>query len=252
MDAKGQSPPDIDLPPAYEESASSSAATTAQHSQPPPPAFSESSGSHAKPTTLYVAGRFVHTSDSQAPPLFEFSHSVPFLKDSDRKVTMQRLDYSVKHGSSEVATRKRHLWDLTHWTVFEMPSYQWQAESSTSKTIGHLGMDMFSTKLFRGDKSYRVFKAAKGSDKKLIKETAKTLFTATPPRQEGEVTFEWSDANGQIIAREIVRDELVGLMITVKLENEMRDALAAAWIMRLWWDLSRGKWGASKRESREY
>ena len=239
MDTKGQLP--HDLPPAYESTPSAA---------PPSLVIPEASSSHAKPTTLYIAGRFIHSSDPQAPPIYEFSHSVPFLKDSDRKVVMERLDYSVKRNS-EITTRKRPMWDLTHRTVWEMPTYHWQGESSTSRTIGHLGMETFSPKFFGGDKGYRVFKAAKGSDRKLVKETAQTIFTATPPRQEGEVTFEWTDAKDQIIAREIVRDDLVGLMVTVELESEVRDALAAAWIMRIWWDLSRGKWRTSRRESCE-
>ncbi|UZP39707.1 hypothetical protein NXS19_007523 [Fusarium pseudograminearum] len=48
------------------------------------------------PATLYISGRFVYSTDPQAPPLYEFSHSIGYLHDHDRSVKVERVDSVIK------------------------------------------------------------------------------------------------------------------------------------------------------------
>lgn len=223
------SPPPADLP-SYETAGTSTSSTPSDL---------------LKPTTLYVAERFIHTADPQAPPAYEFSHSINFLSNADRKVTVERLDYSVRtaNGNPSVSTRKRTIFDLTHRTPGEMPNFAFQAESKSRTTNGSMGIEQkrrgFSRKI-----GYRVCRAAWGADRRLA-DGGTTMFSAAPPSgrsgRDGEVTWEWSDGADQLLAREVTNNMLASLVITAEMNQSQRDALVAAWIMRLWWDLADGK-----------
>lgn len=199
-----------------------------------------------KPTTLYVAERFIHTADPQAPPAYEFSHSVNFLSNTDRKVTVERLDYSVRtvNGGPALSTRKRTLFDLTHRTPGEMPNFAFQAESKSRTTAGSMGIEQ-RREGFRRRLGYRVCRAAWGADRRLA-DAGTTLYTASAPSGggggDGAVSWEWSDEKEQLLAREVTNDMLASLVITAEMSQAQRDALVAAWIMRLWWDLADGKY----------
>jgi hypothetical protein len=214
-----------------------------------PPQYSDESTSDVlKPTTLYAAGRFVYTADPQSPPAYEFSHSINFLSDSDRKVIMERLDYGVRtvNGAPSVTTRKRTLFDLAHRTLGELPNFTYQAEAKSRAVSGSMGIEQKKKGLTRR-MEYRVCMASWGADRRLA--GGAPLFTASPPRgaEANGVSWEWSDAQDQLLAREVTNDELASLVITAEMTASVRDALVAAWIMRIWWDLAEGKFGSSHR-----
>lgn len=84
----------------------------------------------------------------------------------------------------------------------------------------------------------------KGADRKL--EAQDALFEVNPSRDKA-VGYEWRDAQGELIARE-VKDEMasMSLVITAEMSAEMRDALVAAWIIRIWCELSNGDHSAMR------
>lgn len=203
-----------------------------------------------QPTTLYAAERFVYTADPEAPPAYELSHSINFLSDANRKVTMERLDYSVRtvDGAPSVTTRKRTLFDLTHRTPGEMPNFPFQAEAKSRAAAGNMGLEQ-KKRGFTRKTEYRVCRASWGADRRLA--GGPTMFTASPPSAGGAgangVSWEWSDAQDRLLAREVTNDELASLVITAEMSLSVRDALVAAWIMRIWWDLSAGKFRDIRR-----
>lgn len=194
------------------------------------------------PSTLYIAERFIHPSDPQSPPLYELSHSVGFLKDSDRKVTFERLDYTVRTTSStpSIATRKKQLYELCHRTFGELPNFDYQAEATSRAALCSMGIEKRKKRFsFSGHVGgYQVLRARWGEDRRLT--GGEALFTAVLPSnaKNVEVSWEWNNAEDVLVAREIEREGLLSLVVTAEMAREERDALAAAWVMRLWWDLA--------------
>jgi hypothetical protein len=189
-----------------------------------------------QPATLYAAERFIHSSDPQAPPLYELSHSVGFLNDSDRTVRFERLDHAIRTraGAPVVSTKNRHIYDLRHPTAAELMHFVYQCESVSRHTIGSFGLAPFRRHVF-GSKGFRVLRAVRGTDQRL--EARELLFTATASKS-ANVEFEWTDATGQMLAREIVENDLMRLVIGMEMSMELRDALVAAWILRIWNELA--------------
>ncbi|KAF7541734.1 hypothetical protein G7Z17_g11902 [Cylindrodendrum hubeiense] len=209
------------------------------------------------PATLYIAGRFVHSSDPEAPPLYEFSHSVGFLRDSDRTVKVERVDQIVRdhNGTPRVQTRNRHLFDLRHPTAGEFPTFEYHAESTSRRALCSLGIATFRSKsglLARVGKTkgkgYRVHRAVRGADRR--HEAREVIFTAAPSRDRA-VGFEWSDGEGHLLAREVETDELMSLVVTAEMGAPLRDALVAAWVLRVWWELAKGNYQSNRWEHSE-
>lgn len=202
------------------------------------------------PSTVYVAGRFIHPSDPQAPPLYELSHSVGFLRDTDRKVVLSRLDYSLRGTAArtpQVVTRPRTLFDLTHRTPAELPTYPFQAEAKSRSAIGHLGIESFRPRRFSlgsRRKAFRVVRARMGTDRRLVAGAA--LYTAvTPSGSDGDVAWEWVDDREALVAREVVKEGMMSLVVTAEMAQPLRDALMASWMLRLWWELAERGLGSS-------
>ena len=198
------------------------------------------------PATLYISGRFIYSTDPQAPPLYEFSHSIGYLHDNDRSVKVERVDSVVKTSSGlpQVVLRNRHLFDLKHPTAAEFPTFPYHAEAATRRALCSFGVTYFrSGNILRQKKGFRFDRAAKGADRKL--EPHGMLYEACSSRSKG-VGYEWRDSQGELIARE-VEDERVSmsLVITAEMSIELRDALVAAWILRVWWDLAKGNTNSS-------
>ncbi|KAI9163820.1 hypothetical protein HJFPF1_05447 [Paramyrothecium foliicola] len=208
------------------------------------------------PATLYVAGRFIHSSDPHAPPLYEFSHSIGFLRESDHSVRLERLDYTVKtlNGTPHVSTRKRHIYDLKHPTFGELSTYAYHAEATSRGALCGFAIESFRLKRFSSARGYRVMRTARGPPPQRCLMPRETLFTATPARDRAHsaVTHEWTDAQGRMIAREVDEDQLLRLVVGVEMGARLRDLLVTAWILRLWWELADGNhqgniWDDAKR-----
>ncbi|KAF4982065.1 hypothetical protein FZEAL_2252 [Fusarium zealandicum] len=198
------------------------------------------------PATLYISGRFIYSTDPQAAPLYEFSHSIAHLRDTDRSVKVERVDSTLKtaQGLPQVTTRNRHLFDLKHPTAAVGPTFAYHAESVTRRTLCSFGASVFRAGgLLRTGKAYQFHRAVKGSDHKL--EAQDLLFEASPSRDKA-VEYEWKNEQESLIAREVKGEQADrSLVITAEMSVEMRDALVSAWVMRIWWELAKDKHTAS-------
>lgn len=192
-----------------------------------------------KPTTLYVAGRFIYTNDPEAPPLYEFSHSVGFLRDTDRSVSVNRLEHSIKQiqGVPEISTRNRHIYDLKHPTRLPPSAFSYYGESTSRQTQG-FGISTFRARTLSSSKGYEVKRASIAANKKVV--DGQDVFLRAIPARDAAVSYEWSNADDELLAREVDQDGLVSLVIGVEMEARTRDMLVSAWIARMWWELANG------------
>lgn len=192
------------------------------------------------PATLYIAGRFVYSSDPNAPPLYELSHSIGFLSDNDRTVRFEKLDHSVTDvdGTPQVITRKRHIFDLKHPTAATDPTFEYHAESVTRRTLCSFGLSPIKSRGLRSSKGFQVQRAVRGADHKYA--AKEVLFSAAPAKDKA-VGYEWSDAQGSLVAREIETDDMMSLVVRAEMGHLVRDALVASWVARIWHDLAKGR-----------
>lgn len=218
-----------------------------------PPSYGDASDGTIEqihgPGTLHIDGRFVLSNDPNAPPLYELSHAVDFLSDQDRTVRFERLDNLVREadGIPQLTTKKRHLFDLKNPTPAEYPNFEFQAESVSRRTLCSFGVNTQSR--FLHGKEYQFHRAVKGADRRFA--PREPLFSVKGAKDKA-VDFEWKDAQGRLVAREIRRDETLSLLIGTEMNVATRDALVASWIVRLWRESAKENVREGRRKNREF
>lgn len=205
------------------------------------------------PTTLYIAGRFIHATEPSSSPLYELSHSVGFLSDADRKVSLHRLDGQRTVLGRKAPARKRHLFDLAHAPPAEPDPFAFRADAVSRCAPCDLGFRPFSPRQgvlaslgnarHKGYQVHRVVRTRGSGD-----DDEPVVFTAVPSREAG-VGFEWSDGEGRKLAREAETDDLMSLEVTAETEVGTRDALVAAWMLRVWFELAQVDYREPERAS---
>ncbi|KAF5025937.1 hypothetical protein F66182_1972 [Fusarium sp. NRRL 66182] len=230
-----------DLPPPDYSNPELPSYDTLVNTTPTPAAASPTTKTVLGPATLYISGRFIYSTDPQAPPLYEFSHSIGYLRENDRSIKVERVDPVVKTsaGLPQIVLKNRHIFDLKHPTAAEFPTFAFHAETATRRSLCTFGISHFRTGgLLRQGKGYRFERAVRGAERKL--ESRGVLFEACSSRSRA-VGYEWRDGDGELIARE-VKDERtsMSLVISAEMTAEVRDALVAAWILRIWWETGKG------------
>ncbi|KAK3175767.1 hypothetical protein K4F52_010007 [Lecanicillium sp. MT-2017a] len=238
------------LPPAYETCGSQD---NTAHGSDPDPALDPGQGpssfldpmSLIDPGTLYVADRFIHCQDPDAPPLYELSHAVDFLRDSDRTVRLERLEYSLKrhrprdgtNNPPSISTKRRCLYELKHPTPGEYPTFPFHAESASRQSLCTFGLATFRPKRLSSAKGFRVFRAARTAGTTVARRAL--LFSAVPSK-DASVLFDWLGRDGTALAAETDSAGLKSLVIGTRMSLVMHEALVAAWITRIWWRMAHG------------
>lgn len=187
------------------------------------------------PDTLRLAGRSIHSAtfrDADAPGLYELNHQIDFLRETDRLVQFTRIDYSVKNRSRDAASvpeivpHPRHIFDLERPQAIMQEAFPYYIKSVSRSGLGSIGLK-FSKIGKSVCKAWRV--GRKASDKSVF-EARELLFDVRPNND----VLDWIDGQEVRIAVEYSQDNMYSLNILAPMDRAMRDALVAAWCVRLW------------------
>ena len=203
------------------------------------------------PETLSLRGRFIYRGDEDTGlPLYELSHHLNSLKDSDKKVILQKLETTTRvdsYGCQRTKTRTRPLFELHHFSSpFDhllAPDVSFWAESQTRRlALGDMVLQPSKGNALSRRPKYRFTRHKASQDRKSQFESEPALFVAqAAPRKKPNVAWEWSDGKGTLLAREVVTSagdeddaQKRCLVVTTEMDGRTRDALVAAWYMRIW------------------
>lgn len=215
--ALGEAPPETDLPP-YDDLL---------------PPYEDLH----RPETLYLVQRLIRGGGPDGPALYELSHHADFLADTDRKVDMEKLTHSAR-----ARARKRPLFALTHR---ELANFDFQAEAQSRLAPPHMAIERHGHRLTGGWR-YRVVRCAWGADNRLERRGPVLLEAARPTGRSNGVLWEWTDGEGRMLAREVAGAGARSLAVTAEMSVKARDALAAAWVLRIWWESARKRYRGSR------
>ncbi|TEA21355.1 hypothetical protein C8034_v007723 [Colletotrichum sidae] len=187
------------------------------------------------PETLRFAGRFIHSANSanaDSAGLYEINHQLDFLRETDRKVEFNRINYTFKRRPNNpasdpdiVATPKQVFTIERPPPVVQDPFafYLWPSSRSSFGTLAvrfaKIGKSVC--------KAWRVRRKPKSVSEY---EARELVFDVRPNNQ----VLDWLDGNGERIAVEELKDDMRSLNIMVPMERAQRDALVATWCSRLW------------------
>lgn len=209
-----------------------------------PPSYSEVTNDEEyllPSTTLQISGHVIYSDKAPTEPLYELSHEPIHLRDTTRSMTVKRLDTTIKSSPasdgrpSHAVTQKRHIYDLKHPGILTGPVFLYNAEAVSRHSLGSFGMSTYRPRLFSSADGFRVHRAVKRLDNQLV---ARGLLFSAVSTKTSAVRYEWSDGKGEILARELNTSYGCKLFITKEMTVKKRDALVAAWVLRMWWEIA--------------
>lgn len=197
------------------------------------------------PAVLVLAGQSIISETAASTPLYQIDRGVTSTPPADSTVRFERVEHGLPDNDQSKSPdssqkQKQHLFYLVHPVGAQyrtdLPAHYY----ITSALPGMIGNIRFETSKARLQKTeFRAFLSPKRSarDQPLFdndKTRQQLLFNATP-KWKGCESYTWADAGGRKVAYEDGGGQHK-LVITMPISMELRDALVALWILRLWHD----------------
>ncbi|KAL3451413.1 hypothetical protein BJX65DRAFT_267884 [Aspergillus insuetus] len=234
----------------------------------PPPPYEDVVGegsdtpSLLQPVTLFLDGQCIRDASSSGAPLFQISRSVTMLPKTPPKnssIIFERIDQesNVPEKAEALETQQgqakhRHLFYLAHPADAQyrtdIPAYY--ITSVDTETVGNIHFETSKSRLQKTEFQALLSAKRTASDRPLFDDAgrATTLFNARPAKLMSS-RYTWTRENGSQVAVEDGKGDKHSLVITTPITQEMRDALVAVWMLRLWYETAESK--QAKREELE-
>lgn len=193
-----------------------------------------------EPAVLLLSGQHVVFKAAPEAPLYELSRDVKSIPTKNSSIIFESVEdvqSTEADGNGSKQKQKRHIFYLAHPAGAEFqtdtPAY-YITSVSREGTLGNIGLR--STKpLLKKPEFEAVLSAARtAADKPLFDENSKVIFKIKPNMLSGG--YAWFDSDGSKVAVEEQKGSTRTLDVTVPMRMEVRDALVAAWCLKVWHD----------------
>ncbi|KAJ5817511.1 hypothetical protein N7447_007519 [Penicillium robsamsonii] len=207
-----------------------------------------------EPAVLFLSGQSVLAEAKNQTPLYQINSDIKSISNKDSSVAFERVEHDVPEIETEgvtTGTRKRHLFYLAHPVNAryrtDIPA-RYYITSAVSEMIGNIRLEISAARLQKTSFKAMLSAGKNASDNPLFHEGTKQLllFDIQPNWKVGRNCYKWSDSNGRQVAVEEKEDDRYKLSVTTSMSQDLRDALVATWMLRLWLDTAESK--QAKRE----
>ncbi|KAI9154741.1 hypothetical protein HJFPF1_07298 [Paramyrothecium foliicola] len=214
----------------------------------PPPPYEEFEGEAStviiEPATLVFDGTSILQENAATGPLFHLPWNVTSIPQKGTSVAFESAEYDAPEKDGEyisAESRKRRLFYLAHPAdaKFRQDAPAYYITSLLPGGLGNMALQATKSRVKKTEFSVLLSFGRTASHDPLFDEHPLSLFTVKPKWVGG--VYEWIGQEGQQVAYEGVNGPQQKLVITVPLEKNLRDALVAAWCLRLWHDTAESR-----------
>ncbi|KAF7122622.1 hypothetical protein CNMCM5793_000647 [Aspergillus hiratsukae] len=205
-----------------------------------------------EPVVLFLSGQSVVAEAAPSAPIYQLNSDIRSISNKDSSVAFERVEHDVSElqieaeGVTAATPRKQHLFYLAHPVNAQyrtdIPA-RYYITSAVPEMVGNIRLETSGARFQRT--SFKAMLSAKktASDKPLFNEGTEQvlLFDIHPNWKVGRNCYTWSDSNGRQLAVEEKKDERYKLSVMRSMPQDLRDALVATWLLRLWHDTAESK-----------
>ena len=204
------------------------------------------------PAVLFLSGQSVLAESATSTPLYQLNCDIKSISNKDSSVAFERVDQDVSEhenqneGVTASKSRKRHIFYLAHPVNAhyrtDIPA-KYYITAAVPEMVGNIRFETFETRFKKTSFKAMLSANKTASDKPLFNEGTQQLllFDIQPNWKVGRNCYKWSDSNGRQVAVEETEGEKYKVSITRSISQELRDALVATWLLRLWHDTAESK-----------
>ncbi|KAK2749346.1 hypothetical protein FQN55_003672 [Onygenales sp. PD_40] len=207
----------------------------------------EESDSDSTPIVLILSNKSIHIESAPERPLYRMNQSVTQLAYTGTSIKFERIEYNQppeKPGSNQQPPieQSKHLYYIVHP---ENAQYRkdvpaaYYITSAATETPGNIRFDTSSSSkrpLQRKPEFKALLSAGKHmwNDPLFNEESQVPLFTVKQSWKGGG--YKWATSDGRQVAIEDGKGEESRLIVSTPIQPEMRDALVAMWVLRVWYE----------------
>lgn len=204
-----------------------------------------------EPGVLSMSGQSVFAEAAPSTPLYQLNRDIRSIMNKDSSVELERVDVE---GVTADKPRIRPVFYLVHPMNAQyrddIPA-RYYITSAEPEMVGNIRLET-SKALFQRT-AFKAMLSAKrtASDTPLFDEGTqqRLLFEIRPRWKAGGNRYRWCDSNGGEVALEDREGERYTLAVTAPMPKELRDALVATWVLKLWHDMAESKQAKREGES---
>ncbi|KAJ5808303.1 hypothetical protein N7474_009572 [Penicillium riverlandense] len=211
----------------------------------------EDANAHAsdilEPTVLELSNQSIL---SASTPVYQLNGSVTTTSLKGSSIIFERIN-GTPNITDEAApkSRTKHLFYLVHPLNAEyrtdVPAYYITSASGDGTTIGNIRFEVSKKSIFQKTEFKALLSPKRSaSDTPLFTDAEKVLFHVQPKWKGGR--YEWVDSDRKHLAFQDSKGDQQKLIITMAMRREVRDALVALWMLRIWYDTAESR--QAKRE----
>ncbi|KAL4906361.1 hypothetical protein BDW74DRAFT_151761 [Aspergillus multicolor] len=208
------------------------------------------------PAVLYLSGQTIVAEDDPSTPLYVLSTDIRSIPNKNSSVKLERVesaDNEAEKSESPPQKRRQHLFYLVHpehaQYRTDIPA-RYYITSAVPETVGNIRLEISEARLQKPSFKALLSAGKTASDRPLFNEGAHqlVLFDIQPSGKAGlgSTAYKWGDFKGGQVAAEGEEDGRYYLRITKGMPQDLRDALVATWLLRLWCETAESK--EAKRE----
>ncbi|GFG08215.1 hypothetical protein IFM61392_05250 [Aspergillus lentulus] len=210
--------------------------------------YKKRGGKLVEPAVLCLAGQSILTEAATPTPLYQVNSDITSISNKDSSVMLERVEHDVPEIESVTAgtPQKRHLFYLAHPANAQYRTdilAKYYITSAVPEMVGNIRLETSEARLQRTSFKAMLSPKKTASDKPLFDEGTQQvlLFDIHPDWKVGRNCYKWSDFNGRQVAIEEKENDRYQLSIMKSMPLELRDALVATWLLRLWHDTAESK-----------
>ncbi|KAF4428909.1 hypothetical protein FACUT_9367 [Fusarium acutatum] len=194
------------------------------------------------PTTLIFDGQQITLENEPSIPLYRLSRTIACKVQKHCSIIFEQIEVVETPQPDGKGSRIRQRPHDLYYLVNSLLMLQRQQNTPacyltapSPKALGNIQVDVYNT-----PSQCLGFKAMLNADRsadnvQLFKaDTQQILFEIRPKLKGGP--YQWIDADGQVLAYESGREGDHKLVVQVPLKQDIKDALAALWTLRLWYE----------------
>ncbi|CAG8411044.1 unnamed protein product [Penicillium salamii] len=212
-----------------------------------------------EPTVLFLSGHSVLDEAATSTPLYQVNCDITSISNKDSSLVFERVDHKVPELELEDVdvtagtSRKRPIFYLAHpmnaQYRTDIPA-RYYITAALPEMVGNIRLDTSGTRFHKVSFKAMLSSGKTASHQPLFDEvTQQLLFDIQPQWKLGRSCYKWSDCVGKQLAVEEHMGDIYKLSITTHLEQSLRDALVAVWLLRLWHDTAESKQAKKECES---
>ncbi|CAG8931924.1 unnamed protein product [Penicillium salamii] len=219
----------------------------------------EPSKSSLEPAVLFLSGHSVLDEAATSTPLYQVNCDITSISNKDSSLVFERVEHTVpglKLEDEDVtvgASRKTPIFYLAHplnaQYRTDIPA-RYYITAALPEMAGNIRLDTSGTRLQKVSFQATLSPGKTASHQPLFDEvTQQLLFDIRPQWKLGRSCYKWSDCDGKQLAVEEHMGDIYKLSITTHLQQSLRDALVAVWLLKIWHDTAERKQARKECES---